>query len=254
MFEIDKQKFGKFVAELRKEKGVTQKELAKELFISDKAISKWETGVSIPDTALLVPLANSLGISVTELLMCEKRQSSNTLETENVEEIVKTVITYAEENSERAYQVKKNRNWIIFYLFSFFIGCIGTFFNYKTEQPCLEFLRITLLLDTVFGGYFCCFVKTKLPSFYDENSLNFFSDGIFRLNIAGMKFNNRNWKYIVKTIRISICSSMIMFPVINFVMGNTIPNVWNSSGKYILLVIFLCNLFVPIYTVGKKYE
>ena len=57
MFEIDKQRFGKFVAELRKEKGVTQKELAKELFISDKAISKWETGVSIPDTALLVPLA-----------------------------------------------------------------------------------------------------------------------------------------------------------------------------------------------------
>ena len=48
MFEIDKQRFGKFVAELRKEKGVTQKELAKELFISDKAISKWETGVSIP--------------------------------------------------------------------------------------------------------------------------------------------------------------------------------------------------------------
>ena len=46
MFEIDKQRFGKFVAELRKEKGVTQKEIAKELFISDKAISKWETGVS----------------------------------------------------------------------------------------------------------------------------------------------------------------------------------------------------------------
>ena len=42
MFEIDKQRFGKFVAELRKEKGVTQKELAKELFISDEAISKWE--------------------------------------------------------------------------------------------------------------------------------------------------------------------------------------------------------------------
>lgn len=70
MFEIDKQRFGKFVAELRKEKGVTQKELAKELFISDKAISKWETGVSIPDTALLVPLANLLGVSVTE---CAKK-------------------------------------------------------------------------------------------------------------------------------------------------------------------------------------
>ena len=46
MFQIDKQKFGAFVAELRKEKGYTQKELAQRLLISDKAVSKWETGVS----------------------------------------------------------------------------------------------------------------------------------------------------------------------------------------------------------------
>ena len=62
MFEIDKQKFGVFVAMLRKEKGLTQKELAKLLYISDKAVSKWETGVSIPDTALLVPMADLFGI------------------------------------------------------------------------------------------------------------------------------------------------------------------------------------------------
>ena len=42
MFEIDKQKFGAFVAELRKEKGYTKKELAQRLFISDKAVSKWK--------------------------------------------------------------------------------------------------------------------------------------------------------------------------------------------------------------------
>lgn len=46
MFSIDKQKFGAFVATLRREKGITQKELAARLFISDKAVSKWETGVS----------------------------------------------------------------------------------------------------------------------------------------------------------------------------------------------------------------
>ena len=46
MYEIDKSKFGAFVAQLRKEKGYTQKELAAKLFISDKAVSKWETGVS----------------------------------------------------------------------------------------------------------------------------------------------------------------------------------------------------------------
>lgn len=46
MFEIDKEKLGAFIAQLRKEKGYTQKELADKLFLSNKAISKWETGVS----------------------------------------------------------------------------------------------------------------------------------------------------------------------------------------------------------------
>lgn len=161
MFEIDKQKFGKFVAELRKEKGVTQKELAKELFISDKAISKWETGVSIPDTALLVPLANLLGVSVTELLMCEKMEQGDTLETDKVEKIVKTVITYSEENPKRAYQEKSHQKWIALYILSFLAGSVGTFFNGITKRPCLEILGITLLLYAIFGGYFCCFVKIK---------------------------------------------------------------------------------------------
>lgn len=47
MYEIDNQKFGRFVAALRKEKGYTQKELAEKLFLSDKAISKWERGLSL---------------------------------------------------------------------------------------------------------------------------------------------------------------------------------------------------------------
>ena len=46
MFEIDKERFGEFVAGLRKEKGLTQKELSERLFVSDKAVSKWESGVS----------------------------------------------------------------------------------------------------------------------------------------------------------------------------------------------------------------
>ena len=71
MYKLDKRKFGSFVSSLRKEKGWTQKELAQRLFVSDKAVSKWETGASIPDTALLIPLAEQLGVSVTELLRCD---------------------------------------------------------------------------------------------------------------------------------------------------------------------------------------
>ena len=71
MSNIDKVEFGSFVAELRKEKGLTQKELADKLLVSSKAISKWETGANMPDVSLLIPLADILGVSVTELLQCE---------------------------------------------------------------------------------------------------------------------------------------------------------------------------------------
>jgi transcriptional regulator with XRE-family HTH domain len=46
VYELDKSRFGAFVAQLRREKGWTQRQLAERLFVSDKAVSKWETGVS----------------------------------------------------------------------------------------------------------------------------------------------------------------------------------------------------------------
>lgn len=49
MFEINKKSFGEFISMLRKEKSMTQKELASRLLVSDKAVSKWETGNSMPD-------------------------------------------------------------------------------------------------------------------------------------------------------------------------------------------------------------
>ena len=68
MFEINKNTFGEFLAAQRKEKGYTQKELAARLFVSDKAVSKWERGLSMPDISLLMPLADILDVTVTELL------------------------------------------------------------------------------------------------------------------------------------------------------------------------------------------
>lgn len=63
---------GEFIQQLRKEKGLTQKELAEQIGMSDKTISKWENGNSVPDTSMLVPLCKVLDISVNELLSCEK--------------------------------------------------------------------------------------------------------------------------------------------------------------------------------------
>ncbi|MBR1861902.1 MAG: helix-turn-helix transcriptional regulator [Lachnospiraceae bacterium] len=63
---------GLFIQSLRKEKNMTQRELADKLGVSDKAVSKWETGKSMPDTALFEPLCREFGISVNELLAAER--------------------------------------------------------------------------------------------------------------------------------------------------------------------------------------
>ena len=69
---MDQKKIGSFVTALRKEKGLTQKELAERLFISDKTVSKWETGKGIPDVSLIIPLCELRGITANELLSCER--------------------------------------------------------------------------------------------------------------------------------------------------------------------------------------
>lgn len=69
---MDANRTGRFIAELRKQKGYTQKELAERLMVTDKAISRWETGKGLPDTALLKPLGDILGVSVGELLSGQK--------------------------------------------------------------------------------------------------------------------------------------------------------------------------------------
>ena len=65
---MDANATGRFIAERRKQKGYTQKELAEKLMVTDKAVSRWETGKGLPDTSLLKPLGEILGVSVGELL------------------------------------------------------------------------------------------------------------------------------------------------------------------------------------------
>ena len=252
MFNIDKKKFGAFVAALRKEKGITQKELSEQLCISDKAVSKWETGVSLPDTVLLIPLANLLDVSVTELLVCERLPSNDALKPDKVEDIVKTAITYADEAPEIAYHVKSK--WIVIYGISLLICGISTFLNYTTAKPCMDALVTFVLMWAVFGAYFCCFVRTKLSRLYDENNVNIFYDGPFRMNVPGVNFNNRNWPHIVQALRLSLCLNMILLPILNLLISSMAVAVWENIGKYVFLAIMLCSVFLPIYVVGKKYE
>lgn len=69
---MNENKTGTFISALRKEKELTQAQLAEKLNVTDKAISRWETGKGMPDSSLLIPLANILDITVNELLTGEK--------------------------------------------------------------------------------------------------------------------------------------------------------------------------------------
>jgi transcriptional regulator with XRE-family HTH domain len=69
---MDQIKIGKFISSCRKEQGMTQAALAEKLGISDRAVSKWETGKSMPDSGIMLELCELLGINVNELLSGER--------------------------------------------------------------------------------------------------------------------------------------------------------------------------------------
>lgn len=77
---MEKAEFGSFVALNRRELGLTQKTLAERLHVTDKAVSKWERGLSFPDVTLLEPLASVFGLGVSELVSCRRREPEESQE------------------------------------------------------------------------------------------------------------------------------------------------------------------------------
>ena len=90
---MEQEKIGKFILQLRKEKNMTQKELAEKLGVTDRAISKWENGRGMPELSLMKALCDELGISVNELLSGEKIESEDYQE--KFEENIINTIEYA---------------------------------------------------------------------------------------------------------------------------------------------------------------
>ena len=99
---MDNIQFGAFVAQLRKEQELTQKELADRLNVTDKAVSKWETGKGFPDLKLLEPLARELGVSLVELMQ-GRRQEADTLTVAEADAAVSQAMGQSEKTTARRY-------------------------------------------------------------------------------------------------------------------------------------------------------
>ena len=255
MFEIDKAKFGAFVAQLRKEKGLMQKELAEKLYVSDKAVSKWERGLSIPDVAILVPLAEILGVTVTELLECRRLPKDEPMDSLQTEEIVKKVIGLSEEE-QRKYRPDRLKRGLQLFL-SVIVGILEIWLLMKLGYSLEEIaaaLGTIMVLMAVFGTYFCVFAKEKLPKYYDENRISAFYDGAIRMNMPGVYFNNRNWPHIVRAGQLWAMIGLVASPVFFFLLTKFLPAVWNMAAVYIILILVLGGLFIPMTVVARKYE
>lgn len=254
MFEINKKSFGEFISALRKEKSMTQKEVAARLLVSDKAVSKWETGNSMPDITLLVPLSQVLGVTVTELLECKRLEKTDSLAADRTDEIVKMVITLSEEEKKMFRMNRKKR--IMLFVPLAVIACveiIGLHFWNQMKNIQADNLYVFALIGVLCGGYFWIFAKEKIPAYYDQNKVTAYSDGVFRMNLVGTSINNSNWKYILQVGRIWSVVSMIIMPLIYFLFKMFISDMAGIMGEKVLIVLWIIGLFVPIHAVAKKH-
>lgn len=105
---MDNIKFGKFIREVRREKGLTQKQLAEQLYVSDKAVSKWENGLGFPDIKLLGKIAECLGVSVLELIQSE-RNAREEIPAKTAEELLRDTIDQSEQMKMKRQQLWKVR-------------------------------------------------------------------------------------------------------------------------------------------------
>lgn len=107
--EVDQVKIGNFLKKLRKEKGITQEQLAEILNVSGRTVSRWETGNNMPDISILVYIADYYDISIPEIISGERKSEIMNEEERKEEErkIAKTMSDYATTEKEKIFKEMK---------------------------------------------------------------------------------------------------------------------------------------------------
>ncbi|MDO4650770.1 MAG: helix-turn-helix domain-containing protein [Eubacteriales bacterium] len=133
---MEQQKIGSFLKELRKEKNLTQEQLAEKLNVSGRTVSRWETGSNMPDISLLVELAEFYEVSIPEIIGGERKSENMN---EEVKKVATAVVEYAGE--EKTVLLKNLRKFSIIGLIALIVGLIMESVNPDTGIPIIEALR-----------------------------------------------------------------------------------------------------------------
>lgn len=158
---MNQMKIGQFIASCRKKKGMTQKELAEKLNVTDKSVSKWERGINLPDVSLYMPLCQELDISINELFAGEYIQADDI--TQKADE---NIILMADDNYRKS--IKLNRiNKVVAIIALICVPLIIFQWNVKliwtvAELGTHDYTNLYLFSTLYFIAYFLVYKKIKL--------------------------------------------------------------------------------------------
>ena len=195
---MDQVKIGKFIAGCRKNKNLTQAQLAEKLNITDRAISKWETGNGMPDSSIMLELCKILNISVNELL------SGEAIKMENYDELAEKNLLELKKQKEEADRNMLKLEWVIGYMASI------TFLVLIFVASFIEMPSIIRILLIVLGSMFFvigCSYALKIEQtagYYECNKCHYkyipsYSSVFFAMHVGRTRYmkcpkcNQRSW-------------------------------------------------------------
>ena len=225
-------KVSNFIKTKRKELGLTQEELAQKLFVTEKAISRWETGRGTPDISLLIPLAKILKVNVSELLNGEN----------NIEEVIK----YDELNKKFKFNFQF-KIIILFYVLSILTFLIYLRFEYDPNIELNYFIRLSLIIIAsifiIIGNLI--YSNNYVEKLEDKNKIKKFSLSIIFIYYIILLFN------MVIFARYNTVNSFNLIPF------KSIIEIFNNGNIYSIIINILGNLliFMPLeYFIIKLFK
>ena len=166
---MDQIKIGKFITECRKKKNLTQAQLAENLNITDRAISKWETGKAMPDSDIMLDLSYILGINVNELLCGEM------IDIEQKDEQLNELIFQMAKNEERYYKRLRHSAYVIVATSLAALICLMTLISLLIpECPFQYFLIIVSVILFVIPCIIALKFKVETGYYECKNCQNMF--------------------------------------------------------------------------------
>lgn len=149
-------KIGKFIAECRKEQNLTQLELAEKLNITDRAVSKWETGRSLPDSSIMLELCGILKITVTDLLNGERVE-------DNRPDITEAHLLQAIKEKQEANKKVLKVEWMVIVLAIILLVGSGVVAKYVTMPDWARYTIVAVAaVITTIAGLLCLRVEQTI--------------------------------------------------------------------------------------------